>query len=221
MSLILSYDQLKTRQREIREQFPQGLALRTHRALSWLQRAEQEAEDDDARFIFLWVAFNAAYAHEIPDRWQFGERRLQVQFLNRLITSDQDNLLYKIVWDEFPKSVRMLIDNRYVYQPFWDHYSGKVHNSEWEVDFKRSQAAALRALGRMDTKRALTVVFDRLYVLRNQLVHGGATWNSHVNRNQVRDGAAIMGELVPVVIHIMMEDLNRIWGDPCYPVIDD
>lgn len=27
----------------------------------------------------------------------------------------------------------------------------------------------------------LSILFDRLYVLRNQLVHGGATWNSDVN----------------------------------------
>ena len=80
--------------------------------------------------------------------------------------------------------------------------------------------AALRALGQTVTNRALVVVFDRLYVLRNQLVHGGATWNSSVNRHQVRDGADIMGRLVPAVIHIMMEDYNKLWGDPCYPVVE-
>ena len=36
--------------------------MRTHRALSWLNRAEQESEDLDARFIFLWIAFNSAYS---------------------------------------------------------------------------------------------------------------------------------------------------------------
>ena len=61
----LNYSVLKTRHREVRDNFPQALALRTHRALSWLQRAEQEVEDGDARFIFLWIAFNAAYANEI------------------------------------------------------------------------------------------------------------------------------------------------------------
>ena len=45
----------------------------------------------------------------------------------------------------------------------------------------------------------LSIVFDRLYVLRNQLVHGGATWNSQVNRQQLRDGVAILGTLVPLI----------------------
>ena len=39
---------LKARQREIRDSFSPSLSLRTHRALSWLKRAEQETEDDDA-----------------------------------------------------------------------------------------------------------------------------------------------------------------------------
>ena len=72
----------------------------------------------------------------------------------------------------------------------------------------------------MDTRLVLAIVFERLYVLRNQLVHGGATWNSSVNRNQVRDGAAIMGHLVPAIIRIMMENGAAVWGAPCYPVVD-
>lgn len=42
------------------------------------------------------------------------------------------------------------------------------------------------------------VLFDRLYVLRNQLVHGGATWNSAASRAQVHDDAAVLGCLLPV-----------------------
>ncbi len=72
----------------------------------------------------------------------------------------------------------------------------------------------------MDTKKVLAVVFDRLYVLRNQLVHGGATWNSRVNRNQIRDGAAILDRLVPAIIHIMMGSGHALWGEPCYPVVE-
>ena len=44
---------LKKRQRELRDGFPESLGLRTHRALSWLKRAEREARDNDVRFIFL------------------------------------------------------------------------------------------------------------------------------------------------------------------------
>ena len=36
------YPGLKARHRELREKFSTALALRTHRGLSWLQRAEQD-----------------------------------------------------------------------------------------------------------------------------------------------------------------------------------
>ena len=56
--------------------------------------------------------------------------------------------------------------------------------------------------------------------VRSRLVlHGGATWNSTVNRGQIAQGATIMGLIVPTVIHLMMENPNQLWGDPCYPVV--
>jgi len=66
----------------------------------------------------------------------------------------------------------------------------------------------------------LSFVFDRLYILRNQLIHGGATWNSAVNRSQVSDSAAILGFLMPVFIDIMMDNPDGDWGQPFYPVVD-
>ena len=56
-----------------------------------------------------------------------------------------------------------------------------------------------------ETATVLGIVFDRLYVLRNQLVHGGATWNSQINRAQIEDGVAILGTLVPLILAVMME----------------
>ena len=52
------------KQRQMRANFPEAMALRVHRALSWLDRAEQCEDDADGRFIFLWFAFNAVYADE-------------------------------------------------------------------------------------------------------------------------------------------------------------
>jgi len=59
---MADFERLKARQRAERERYPPNLGLRVHRALSWLGRAEQLVEDVDARFVFLWIAFNAAYA---------------------------------------------------------------------------------------------------------------------------------------------------------------
>ena len=215
-----TYDNLKTRHRETRDKFPGSLSLRVHRALSWLNRAEQESADHDARFIFLWVAFNAAYANEIPDRQHFSERKLFQGFLGRLIDSDSEQLLYTLVWDQFSGAIRLLIDNKYVFQPFWDHHNGQTTEEAWQLAFQKSKSAALHALGQIDTLKVMGIMFDRLYTLRNQLLHGGATWNSNINRSQISQGAEIMGQVVSTVIHLMMDDYQRVRGDACYPVVD-
>ena len=77
-----------------------------------------------------------------------------------------------------------------------------------------------RALEKRDTVRVLHLVFDRLYVLLNQIVHGGATWNRWVNRDQVRDGAASLAFLIPVFVDVMMDGPDEDWGRPSYPVVD-
>jgi len=214
------YQSLKDWQREIRDGFPVSLALRTHRALSWLRRAEQEEDDGDARFLFLWIAFNAAYANEIHDHQLFTEQEKLHNFLKRLVDSDVDKQIYKVIWSEFPDSIRVLIDNQYVFKPFWDFHNGLIDQESWENAFDKNKRAASTALGKMDTTKVMGIIFGRLYVLRNQLIHGGSTWNSTVNRDQIRDGENIMGRLVPVIIYLMMKYPNQLWGDPIYPVVD-
>ena len=65
----------------------------------------------------------------------------------------------------------------------------------------------------------LDLVMSRIYTLRNQLVHGGATWNSKVNRRQVHDATRFMGHFVPTIIEIMLDNADCLWGEPCYPVV--
>jgi hypothetical protein len=33
-------------------------------------------------------------------------------------------------------------------------------------------------------------------------------------------GAQIMGQAVPIVIHLMINDHQRVWGEACYPVVE-
>ncbi len=217
--MTLDYKSLKERQRAERENHPTNLALRVHRALSWLDRAEQ-SEDQDGRFIFLWIAFNAAYANDLGDQERPREKQLFELFLEKLADLDQDDVLYKLIWSEFPGSIRVLLDNRFVYQPFWDFHNGRITEEDWVSGFERARQAANRALAAHETVTVLAIILDRMYTLRNQLVHGGATWNSSVNRDQLRDCSAFLGKLVPYVIQLMLDNPNVLWGDACYPVVE-
>jgi hypothetical protein len=215
----LTYSALKARQREIRHTFSESLALRTHRSLSWLDRAERETGDTDAKFIFLWIAFNAAYAHEIPDKAGFSERRLYLLFFRKLVELDREKLVYKLLWENFSGPIRLLIENEFVFRPYWEYRNGRYSEEEWLELFGRSKASAKRALARMNSEKVMAIAFDRLYVLRNQILHGGATWNSSVNRRQVNDGARFLERVVPLLVHLMMENPDATWGEPTYPVV--
>jgi hypothetical protein len=46
-------------------------------------------------------------------------------------------------------------------------------------------------------------------------MHGGATWGSAVNGDQIRDCVNILGKLVPLVIEIMLDHPDTLWGDVC------
>ncbi|MGQ5702198.1 hypothetical protein ACUJ46_09135 [Sandaracinobacteroides sp. A072] len=210
---------LKDKQRAIRHDFPDGLALRVHRAISWLGRAEAEHDDDDLRFILLWVGFNSAYASEVKSEI-IGERGIFGAFFETLVALDADRRIYNAVWQRFSQEIRLLLSNKYVFQPFWNHHNGMPGHENWADRLASSQRSIAAAMGKQDTARILSLMFDRLYVLRNQLVHGGATWNSKVNRDQVRDGASVLGFLLPVFIDIMMDNSGHNWGLPFYPVVD-
>ena len=110
--------------------------------------------------------------------------------------------------------------NKYLFNPFWQHHNGVDGHEDWRDRFAASGRRFRQALQRRDTVRVLSHVFDRLYVLRNQLVHGGSTWNSSVNRDQVRDGTAILAFLMPVLVDVMMDNPQEDWGRPFYPVVD-
>jgi hypothetical protein len=215
----MSYASLKKRQRQERDSYPTNLALRVHRALSWLERAEQ-CEDVDARFIFLWIAFNAAYANEIGNQERPSEQKVFGLFLKKLLDMDKDDVLYELIWTEFPNSIRVLLNNQFVYQPFWDYHNGQLAEEQWKSKFERAKVSAHKALANHNTVTVLAIVLSRMYTLRNQLMHGGATWSSRVNRDQLRDCSAFLGKMVPFVIKLMMDNPGTLWGAPCYPVVD-
>lgn len=215
--MTLDAGTLKTKHREVRATQPDGLAMRIHRAISWLARGEQEPEDQDARFIFLWIALNAAYASEFG--FEQSERDQTRAFIDKVLAADGAHRLQTAVFTQFTGPIRTLIENKFVFEPFWRAVREHDSSDRWEVSFTSSKRLAMQALMGKQTDVVLSIVLDRLYVLRNQLVHGGATWNSAANRQQVRDGAAILAVLVPVIVDLMIDSSTVDFGGIAYPHI--
>ena len=203
-----------------------AFTLRMHRALSWLQRAEAAGTDDDVAFVCLWIAFNAAYAQDLGSQVDnASERQIFRNFVDQVCQLDAEKSLSELVWQVFPGPVRVLLNNQSVFQPFWDAVNNPRSDGSipehWRESFEEARQRVHRALAQQDTERVLYEVFVRLYTLRNQLMHGGSTWNSSVNRAQVRDGRALMARVLPVMLAVMMNHPAQFEGRPFYPVVKD
>jgi hypothetical protein len=138
-------DNLKDRPRALRDGFGDSLGLRVHRAISWLQRAAREDDDRDAAFVFLWIAFNSAYSQDIGIAYHVSEKGRFKSFLSTLLSFDRDDRIYHLVWTRFPHEIRLVLENQYVFGPFWNHQNGIeghqiIHGgSTWSGAINRAQ----------------------------------------------------------------------------------
>lgn len=214
---MTSLEALKQRYRSSRDGQDEPLPIRIHRAVSWLVRAEQEANDPDAQFLFLWIALNAAYASEFG--FERSEREQGNEFVRKLLALDTAGRLQSALFQQFSGPIRTLIENRFVFEPFWkaarDHDSSGI----WETRFAASKKSALLAVMEKRTDVVLSIVLDRLYTLRNQIVHGGSTWNGSANRAQLKDAVLIMQMITPIIVELMMEQGAETFGPVAYPYL--
>ena len=215
----LNFLALKARHRDMRQDFDTEFSIRLHRALSWLERAEKESEDHDAGFIFYWISFNANYSIEQSSDNHLTEGQQFRNFFSLIIGLDSNNKIYEMVWQRFTQEIRSILNNEFIYASFW-HVEEQTDKDSWRQGFEQSKAVVNKALATKNSVVILQVLFSRLYTLRNQMVHGNATWNGKVNRQQVTDGFKLISNLQPLFLSIMMDNPNSDWGDLAYPIID-
>jgi hypothetical protein len=168
------------------------------------------------KFISLWISFNACYAVDINGLSSKSEKAKLRDFTSSLVAFDRTRL-YNLFWEKFSGPVKVLIENKFVFEKFWEYTRGE--SDDYEFAFNKSITAASNCLSKQNIEGLLEIVLERLYTLRNQLIHGGATYNSKLNRAQLRDACNIMQLLVPIIIDIMLENGKHNWGEIAYPVI--
>ncbi|MEJ2045357.1 MAG: hypothetical protein P8X74_15900 [Reinekea sp.] len=199
------------------ELLPASLVTRLHRAISWLQAAE-DASSVDFEFISLWISFNACCAIDQQGDQPLADHEQFVQFISQLVAQDKNRHIYACLWEEYSGHVKALVRNPYVFHSFW--VSQRRGDNLWQQEFDQSSLKALNALSRQRVTELCTIVMDRLNVLHNQLIYGGATYKGRINREQVVDGAGLLESLMPVFIRLMLASPETDWGVIAYPVIN-
>lgn len=205
--------------RQERENFSDRVRLRAHRAISWLKKAEAEEEDLDIGFISLWIAFNAIYANDTI-HFQTADRNEMRNFIQSICDLNPDKT-YDLIWKKYSSSIKALLKNRYLFQAFWDFHNEKITEVAWFEDFKAATERSNQALANQNTPLLLWIIFERIYTLRNQIFHGGATYNSLANRTQLQDAYNLLFDLNLLFIETLIEHPEHNWGKPFYPYISD
>ena len=209
---MLTPDILHERLRAQRDLFNQDHSTRLHRAISWWRAAQQQSDDSDMRFISAWISLMACSV----SAESAGDADV-LPLLRRLVELDQDERIYDLLWHTYSGPVRALIKNPYVYAPFWAAQRGEC--DDWRQLFERSSVEALNCLSRRKVAELLAITLERLSVLRAQVLGGGATYGSSVNREQVTVGGELLLSLLPVVLDIMLNHPHEQWGPLVYPVV--
>ena len=184
--------------------------LRLRRAISWLARAQQMEsvmeEDLDTQFVFLWISFNALYAKN-PHKSSFKEEKQIEEYLRNLLKCGMaKDSIYKVIDSNISKKkIRSLSNDDLVSRDFWDKEIG-IFEKKKEKDIPLPEP-----LTKEKTYNILLCIFQRLYVLRNQLMHGSVTWNSQIYKRQFSSSTKIMHWLLPVFIEIMLKNPEEKW----------
>ena len=215
----------------------ENLQLRVYRAARWIEQAEK-ADSVDAAFIFYWIAFNAAYAKGRSSRSQRQQEQRRFRwYFCAIVNLDEYRAIQCTIKQELSNKVMGILGNQYLFQPFWNHvHHREPKDKDWKREFEKDKEEVQNALDAItnrtgknleqSTVTILSKIFTRLYVLRNQLMHGGATPGGWLNRKQVEDGKAIMAYLLPHFLSLMWTNIDLIaatadenWGRPPYPPV--
>ena len=100
----------------------------------------------------------------------------------------------------------------------------KVHRKK-KCEIEEKIEAILQTGVRPEKKNlsdVLNQAFERIRILRNQVMHGSAEYGEEYNRRSIAPGVAILRACLPEILHIMLTvmrqnpDDNR-WGRVAYP----
>lgn len=203
-------DQFRALPKQLREDHQQ-FGIRVWRGLSWLERAEEMGADDlEGRFVSTWIAFNALYGRLDDNNRPWGDRESQGAFLAQIWRLDHRGRLSRVMHKR-QLQILKLIENKFLTIRFWEHGESASHQ------VKKELRKALACFGTPKMLFVVRLLFERLYVMRNQMLHGASTKGSKLNRRMLQSSGTTLLELLPLMLTIMIKDgVEEDWGRVCF-----
>lgn len=198
----------------------QNWQIRVHRSLSWSLKAAVLGESQpEAELLFHWIAFNSLYgrwnaAKNVPDIDHDSRR----DFINHFARLDRPAVAACLLAAK--PTLRKLLGSPYLSNVFWKAPEAPKATQVATADlFKLDGMLKGKVDG--DHARLLDLAFERVSVLRGQLVHGASSGGSRLNRGVLSACLDWMRTSVPLMQHLSIEHgANDDWPDLCYPPIN-
>ena len=192
---------------------------RVARAIAWLEIA-QHSNYDEIQFMLHWISFNALYGQGDKVHKSGGTDISMIENFLKAVVPHGEEHLWRVL-EENANSAQKILYLRQTYKRFWDAMYDERDRRCWEEEFKAENDKAMKAYEKRNVMEFLDILFRRLYVVRNQLMHGAASANinnhSRRNRTQVKNGIELLSKLVPTFVYIVAQadDINL--GQIPYP----
>ena len=222
----LNYDEFDIEKDRLPDEFDL-LRLRLRRAISWGKLAGQLSDDSAVRFIFLWIGFNAIYSRApgMAAESESTEKAFQEieKYLEVLVPLDSDRI-HKIFWQgKAFEAGLLLMEDEYLFQSFWTLRHHEFRSGAWRKEWRGNKNSFSQARHFDDTEKKekmpgvlKSTIFDRLCVLRNQVMHGNATHKSSKNLYALCRGIIVLERFLPACIELMLKNPGEDWGAPRY-----
>lgn len=189
--------------------------VRFHRACSWMQRAEQVTEktDLDVALLSQWTAFNSLYGQwDESSREPLRDAVSWRSFMNRMLALDESGFIADALVENKPLVVS-IYDDEYLSRYFWEEPTPKRANKAKKAKYE-ARTWFLEGNWTMILER----VIERIYLLRCQLIHGAATYNSSLNPTAIRRCSQMMDHLLRSFLLVWINHgADEDWGPMCYP----
>ena len=200
---------------------------RIDRMKAWISHAEATSAEEEAhiRFLFYWIAYEAAYHMNETGESEGGHGKERREFHLRLASHDRGRL--QSILRAQRTNVVSILELRQAHPSFWkrwDEDEGVETVKEWKSVFRnRVQKivehldVAVRSGIKWKIAGTLNALFENLSVVRNQIVHGGSAGPDSRGRTQVILGAKLLSAFVPCFHGVIKANPNEDWGEPPFP----
>ena len=206
----------------------QNLLDRLTRADSWLRAASnlevnRDPKDVDAQtaFLFRFIAFNSLYG-----LWKFegSAKTTWIQldrFFDNILTLHLEDRHHKgnilrSALQQCQSNWLQLIDNEFLDKGYW---AVQEHQTGFREKYRSAKFGAIRRLSQQEYKDLLHSIFSRIVVLRNQIIHGCATFGQvSLGWTSVMTANPVLRALIPAFYLLMEQYPDSVdWPPVPYP----